>query len=164
MRKNTNNWSQPYKERLRVLVEEGRVMPDVLETLPDLSEYDFKIAPDILQAIKANDTAWINFQGFSGPYIRIRISHIEAGGRGRRLPKSGLRTSSGRLSKINLSATVESRSTVDLPKGEQPGCWPLRCGDACQRESEITQASPKRPLCGASSAGPTYLHAPISQK
>ncbi len=139
-------------------------MPDVLETLPDLSEYDFKIAPDILQAIKANDTAWINFQGFSGPYIRIRISHIEAGGRGRRLPKSGLRTSSGRLSKINLSATVESRSTVDLPKGEQPGCWPLRCGDACQRESEITQASPNRPLCGASSAGPTYLHAPISPK
>ena len=78
-RKNTSNWSQPNKERLRVLVAEGRVMPDVLETLPDLSEDDFKIAPDIPQAIKANDAAWINFQGLSAPYIRIRISYIEAG-------------------------------------------------------------------------------------
>ena len=54
-------------------------MPDGIETLPDLSEDDFKIAHDILQAIKANDTAWINFQGFSAPCIRIRISYIEAG-------------------------------------------------------------------------------------
>lgn len=86
VRKNASNWSQPMRaighnpiERLRFLVEGGRVMPDVIETLPDLSEDDFKIAPDILQAIKANDTAWINFQGFSAPCIRIRISYIEAG-------------------------------------------------------------------------------------
>ena len=79
VRNNTNNSSRPNKERLRVLVEEGRVMPEVLEILPDLSEGDFNIAPDILQAIKAYDTAWINFQGFSAPYIRIRISYIESG-------------------------------------------------------------------------------------
>ncbi len=79
VRKNTNKWSQPNRERLRLLVGEGRVMPEVLESLPDLSEADFKIPPDILEAIQASEIAWQNFQGFSEPYIRIRISYIEAG-------------------------------------------------------------------------------------
>jgi len=79
VRKNTSNWSQPNKERLRLLVGAGRVMPEVLGTLPDLSVDNFEIAPDILKAIKANDTAWKNFQEFSAPYIRIRISYIEVG-------------------------------------------------------------------------------------
>ncbi|MFV2044369.1 MAG: YdeI family protein [Anaerolineales bacterium] len=79
VRKSKSGYSQPNRERLRLLVEEGQIMPEVLETLPDLSEEDFKIAPDILEAIKANNQAWKNFQGFSEPYIRIRISYIDAG-------------------------------------------------------------------------------------
>ena len=79
VRKNTSNWSQPNIERLRLLVDEGQVMPEVLETLPDLSGEDFEVPPDILEAIKATDEAWSNFQGFSAPYIRIRIAYIEAG-------------------------------------------------------------------------------------
>ena len=77
VRKNTNKWSQPNIERLRLLVAEGQIMPGVLETLPDLSESDFEIPPDILEAIKANDEAWIHFQDFSASYIRIRISYID---------------------------------------------------------------------------------------
>ena len=53
-------------------------MPEVLETLPDLSIDDFEVPSDILAAIKANDEAWSNYQEFSAPYIRIRISHIDA--------------------------------------------------------------------------------------
>ncbi|MFV2044979.1 MAG: YdeI family protein [Anaerolineales bacterium] len=79
VRKSKSSYSQPNRERLRALVEQGKVMPDVLESLPDLSEDDFRIAPDILEGIKANKQAWKNFQGFSEPYIRIRISYIEAG-------------------------------------------------------------------------------------
>ncbi|MFV2045625.1 MAG: YdeI family protein [Anaerolineales bacterium] len=79
VRKSKSSYSQPNRERLRALVVQGKVMPDVLESLPDLSEDDFKIAPDILEAIKANKQAWKNFQGFSDPYIRIRVSYIEAG-------------------------------------------------------------------------------------
>lgn len=78
VRKNTNKWSQPNIERLRLLVAEGQIMPGVLETLPDLSESDFEIPPDILEAIKANDEAWNHFQDFSASYIRIRISYIDA--------------------------------------------------------------------------------------
>ena len=79
VRKSKSNYSQPNRERLRILVKDGKVMEEVLETLPDLSEDDFHVAPDILEAIRGNDTAWKNFQGFSQPYIRIRISYIEAG-------------------------------------------------------------------------------------
>lgn len=79
VRKSRSSYSQPNIERLRLLVDEGQIMPEVLETLPNLSEDDFNIAPDILEAIRGNDTAWKNFQGFSEPYVRIRISYIEAG-------------------------------------------------------------------------------------
>ena len=78
VRKNASSWSQPNKERLRLLVDEGKIMPEVLETLPDLSGEDFEVPPDILEAIKAKDEAWVNFQSFSAPYIRIRISYIDA--------------------------------------------------------------------------------------
>ena len=79
VRKSKSSYSQPNRERLRALVAAGEVMPDVLEMLPDLSEDDFKIPPDVLEAIKANKQAWKNFQGFSEPYIRIRIAYIDEG-------------------------------------------------------------------------------------
>ena len=79
VRKSKSSYSQPNRERLRALVAKGKVMPEVLENLPDLSEDAFEIAPDILEAIKANQQAWKNFQGFSNPYIRIRIAYIDAG-------------------------------------------------------------------------------------
>jgi uncharacterized protein YdeI (YjbR/CyaY-like superfamily) len=33
--------------------------------------------PDILEAIKANKQAWMNFQNYSAAYQRIRISYID---------------------------------------------------------------------------------------
>lgn len=78
VRKNTSSWSQPNIERLRLMVAEGKVMPEVFETLPDLSVEGFEVPADILQAIKANKAAWANFQVFSAPYIRIRIAYIDS--------------------------------------------------------------------------------------
>jgi hypothetical protein len=65
------------KERLRELVARGRVKRDVLGSLPDLSIESFRIADDILEAIKDNPEAWRNFRRFSGRYQRIRIAFIE---------------------------------------------------------------------------------------
>jgi len=77
VRKNNSMWSQPNIERLRLLVADVQIMPEFIEGLPDLSGEDFKIPPDILEAIRANDEAWKHFQDFSAPYIRIRISYID---------------------------------------------------------------------------------------
>ena len=78
VRKNMSNWSQLNIERLRLLVNEGNIIPEVLESLPDLSVDDFEVPADILVDIKANDEAWSNYQEFSAPYKRIRISYIDA--------------------------------------------------------------------------------------
>jgi uncharacterized protein YdeI (YjbR/CyaY-like superfamily) len=77
VRKPNSSYSQANKERIRGLIKDGKVMQDVIDTLPELSEDDFAIPSDILEAIKANEKAWKNFQEFSQPYIRIRIAYID---------------------------------------------------------------------------------------
>lgn len=76
-RKPGSSYSQANKERLRALAGEGKVMPEVLKSLGDLSNEKFEIPPDILKAIKANEHAWENFQKFSDAYKRIRIAFID---------------------------------------------------------------------------------------
>jgi uncharacterized protein YdeI (YjbR/CyaY-like superfamily) len=78
VRRPKSSYSQSNKERLRALVKEGKVMKDVLASLPDLTEDNFEIPGDILQAIRSNERAWKNFQAFSQPYIRIRIAYIDS--------------------------------------------------------------------------------------
>ncbi len=70
-------YSPANKERLKALVEEGRVSEDVLYSLGDLLNEVFEVSPDILQAIQDNEKAWQNFQSFSEAYKRIRIGFIE---------------------------------------------------------------------------------------
>ena len=70
-------YSQANKERLRELVKQGRVVEEVVATLGNPVEKQFETPPDILEAIKANEKAWTNFQTFSEPYIRIRIAFID---------------------------------------------------------------------------------------
>jgi uncharacterized protein YdeI (YjbR/CyaY-like superfamily) len=70
-------YSQANKERLRELVKQGKVVDEVLVTLGNLTEQQFEIPPDILEAIQANKTAWSNFQSFSQSYMRIRIAFID---------------------------------------------------------------------------------------
>ena len=81
-RKPKAKYSQANIERLRFLVARKKVVKEVAETLGDILNEEFVISPDILKAIKANKTAWKNFQKFSDAYKRIRIAFI-AGARHR---------------------------------------------------------------------------------
>ena len=76
-RRPKSSYSQANIERLRHLVSQGKVMPEVLETVKHVLDQPFEIAADILAAIRANPQAWDNFQAFSPPYVRIRIAFIE---------------------------------------------------------------------------------------
>ncbi len=76
-RKPKSGYSQANKERLRSLIEQGKVTGDVLATLGNITEEKFEIAKDILKEIKSNKQAWENFQEFSDAYKRIRIAFIE---------------------------------------------------------------------------------------
>ena len=71
-------YSQANKERLKALIQQGKVVEEVLVTLGNLAEEPFEIPSDILEALKANAKAWENFQELSEPYIRVRIAFITA--------------------------------------------------------------------------------------
>jgi uncharacterized protein YdeI (YjbR/CyaY-like superfamily) len=72
-----STYSQANKERLRALVRQGLVLPEVEATLTDVLGEEFTIPQDILNAIKANKVVWANFQKFLPAYQRIRIAFIE---------------------------------------------------------------------------------------
>lgn len=80
-RKAKSRYSQANLERIQALAKQGKVMKEVLATIPNLSDDEFEIPPDILEAIRANSQAWGNFQGFSLPYIRIRVAFIGTAGK-----------------------------------------------------------------------------------
>jgi uncharacterized protein YdeI (YjbR/CyaY-like superfamily) len=70
-------YSQPNKERLRMLARKGRVAKDVLASLGNILKEKFKVPPDILQAIKADPRVWKNFQSYPKAYQRIRIAFVD---------------------------------------------------------------------------------------
>jgi len=76
-RKPKSTYSQANIERLRHLVEQGKVVNEVVESLGDTLEREFVFPADILEAIKADKQAWKNYQNFSEPYKRIRVAFIE---------------------------------------------------------------------------------------
>jgi uncharacterized protein YdeI (YjbR/CyaY-like superfamily) len=76
-RKPKSGYSQQNIERLRHLVEKGLVINEVVDSLGDLLEREFVFPQDILDAIKADEPAWENYQNFSEPYKRIRVAFID---------------------------------------------------------------------------------------
>jgi uncharacterized protein YdeI (YjbR/CyaY-like superfamily) len=76
-RRPRSTYSQPNRERLRRMIEQGKVMPDVLESVRDVVEEEFAFPADIEAALRAKRDVWANFQRYSGAYQRIRIAYID---------------------------------------------------------------------------------------
>ena len=76
-RKPKSGYSQANIERLRYLVAQDMVMEEVLESLGNVLKQKFVFPRDILDAIRADQQAWENYQTFSEPYKRIRVAFIE---------------------------------------------------------------------------------------
>lgn len=76
-RKPKSPYSPANKERLRKLLKRRKVIKEVRAMLGDITEEKFEVPEDILNAIKANQKAWKNFQVFSDSYKRIRIGFID---------------------------------------------------------------------------------------
>jgi uncharacterized protein YdeI (YjbR/CyaY-like superfamily) len=87
-RRKNSQLSELNKERIRRLIEAGKMTPAGLESIKHHLENshevkenfltgDFSIPKDILSKLKANKTAWRNFQKFPEHYKRIRIGWID---------------------------------------------------------------------------------------
>ncbi len=76
-RKPGSNYSQTNIERLRRLINQGKVIPEVLATVNDVVEQEYVFPADIMATLQANTDAWENFQRYSESYQRIRIAFID---------------------------------------------------------------------------------------
>jgi uncharacterized protein YdeI (YjbR/CyaY-like superfamily) len=63
-------------ERVRRLLQAGRMAPAGLAVVGDVLDEPFVIPDDILEALQANELAWRNFQAFPESYQRIRVGWI----------------------------------------------------------------------------------------
>jgi uncharacterized protein YdeI (YjbR/CyaY-like superfamily) len=73
-RKKKSHWTELNKERARKLIARKQMTEAGRAVLPDLRLESFKIAEDILDALRS-DTE--NFQAFPDLYKRIRVGYIE---------------------------------------------------------------------------------------
>jgi len=72
-----SSYSQLNKERVKKLIEKKKVITSVLKILGDLENEKFIFPIDIIEEIRKNKEAWVNYQKFSEAYKRIRIAFID---------------------------------------------------------------------------------------
>jgi uncharacterized protein YdeI (YjbR/CyaY-like superfamily) len=77
-RKSGSPYSQANKERLKWLLNEGKIHHSILESVKNALETEFIFPPDILRTIQKNAKAWENYQAFSPAYRRIRVAYIDS--------------------------------------------------------------------------------------
>jgi uncharacterized protein YdeI (YjbR/CyaY-like superfamily) len=77
-RKPKSTFSQPNKERLRWLAEHDLIHPSILSNILPVIREVFVFPPDILNALKEDESVWNHFNSFPEPYKRIRIAYIDS--------------------------------------------------------------------------------------
>lgn len=92
-RRKNSFWSEPNRERVRMLVKQGLMTPAGLAAFPhheDTASHEKKakeklvIPKDIEKALKKDPETWKHFQSFDKTYQRIRVGWVDIG---RRDPK-----------------------------------------------------------------------------
>jgi uncharacterized protein YdeI (YjbR/CyaY-like superfamily) len=77
-RKPRSGFSQTNIERLRVLLDQGKVMPEIRASAEKIVSEPFNFPEDIMAILQADREIWENFQGYSAAYQRIRIAFIDS--------------------------------------------------------------------------------------
>ena len=106
-RKKNSPWSELNKERCRRLEKLGLMTDAGRQVLPNMSNDDFSIDPDIMSAFSANQIAWENFCKFPKLYQRVRLDTIQ------RDKRKDLDTFRNRLDRLVLNSE----------KGKMFGDW-----------------------------------------
>jgi uncharacterized protein YdeI (YjbR/CyaY-like superfamily) len=76
-RRPNSQLSETNKERIRRLIEQGKMTKAGLAKIKEKLEEKVEIAPDISKALKKDASVWKNFQAFPESYRKIRIGWIE---------------------------------------------------------------------------------------
>ncbi len=73
-----STYSQANKERLKWLLENKMIHPNLEDKIRTILSDPFIFPNDIINKLKEDKIVWKNYQQFSDPYKRIRIAYIEA--------------------------------------------------------------------------------------
>ena len=73
-RKDFTYYSRPNIERLIWLDKRGLIHPKVRPSVAKVIEAEYVFPADILDAIRADEAAWENYQKFTDSYKRIRVA------------------------------------------------------------------------------------------
>ncbi len=76
-RRKRSNWCERNLIRCRRLVELGEMTPAGLAVAPDLDPDRFVFEDWVLDALKADEKAWTNYNSFPETYRRIRVDFIQ---------------------------------------------------------------------------------------
>ena len=76
-RRKGSNWCERNLIRCRRLVELGEMTPFGLAVAPDLDPSLFVFEDWVLDALKADEKAWANYNSFPETYRRIRVDFIQ---------------------------------------------------------------------------------------
>ena len=72
-----SNYSQPNRERLKWLMEQGLVHPSLHAAVARIIQEQFVFPIDIMAALQNNQMAWEHWQRFSPAYHRIRVAYVD---------------------------------------------------------------------------------------
>jgi uncharacterized protein YdeI (YjbR/CyaY-like superfamily) len=73
-----SKFSQPNKERLKILLSQGKISNKEIKRVKEILKEKFNFPKDLLKEIRKNKKAWNNFKNFSESYKRIRIAYIDS--------------------------------------------------------------------------------------
>ncbi|MDR1756375.1 MAG: YdeI/OmpD-associated family protein [Culturomica sp.] len=73
-----STYSQANKERLKWLLENSMIHPDLVAKVQQVLAEPFIFPPDITDRLKKDKAVWDHYRSFSDAYKRIRIAYIEA--------------------------------------------------------------------------------------
>ena len=76
-RRKRSNWCERNLIRCRRLIQEGEMTSAGLAVTPDLDSNRFIFEDWVLDALKADETAWANYLSFPENFRRIRVDYIQ---------------------------------------------------------------------------------------
>ncbi len=77
-RRKGSPYSQPNKERVKWLSENGLIHESVKNSLQDIIDEEFVFPADIIDRLNKDPKVWSNYCNFSESYRRIRIAYIDS--------------------------------------------------------------------------------------
>jgi uncharacterized protein YdeI (YjbR/CyaY-like superfamily) len=77
-RRPRSTYSQPNRERLGWLLEQGMIHPKFEDGIRALLAEPFVFPDDIIAGLRADPVVWENYGRFSDSYKRLRVAYIES--------------------------------------------------------------------------------------